>query len=252
MKQWKKNQHPFTLFWLPNMVSLFNLFTGFFSILMVAEGRLRTAAWLIFVSLLWDSLDGNIARALKNQSAFGRELDSLADIVSFVVAPCLIVLKAWSYKFVPWTLIPVFFYLAGGAYRLARFNIRPPVKNYFEGLPTPAGAVVVAMTVLAYKKNDWTDVTLFIFVLVALMSVTSFLMVSRIPYPKLSAIKFSRWQSFFYLEFVLFVLVSFAMNLETALAAIFLAFLFLAPAYCLPSPISTDSPKEQWMTKSVK
>ncbi len=247
-----KQEHHFSLSWLANTVTLFNLFTGFLSIWMVTGGRIRTAAWLIFISLLWDSLDGNIARALKNPTPFGRELDSLSDIVSFVVAPALLALKSCYDAISFWDLLPIFLYLAAGAYRLARFNVRPTLKNYFQGLPTPAAAVILAMIVLSYQKNGWIDHEPFMVILAVLMIFLSFLMISEIMYPKLSAIKFSKWRSFFYLESLIFTIVFTALNFETALGAIFLVFLVLAPAYAFPAYQAEEKSKEGLITKGIK
>lgn len=245
-------RYHFSFSWLANTVTLFNLFSGFLAILMASEGHLDRAAWLILVALFWDSLDGNIARTFKNPTFFGRELDSLADIVSFVVAPAFIALKSWDYRLSPWTLLVVFFYLGAGAYRLARFNIKPPVKSAFEGLPTPAAAVTLAMTILAYLKNGWSDVTVFMFIQVLLMAVMSYLMVSHVHYPKLSALKFSRWSSLFYLELFVLVGAYVFMNVVTALASSFLVFLFLAPAYGLPAGDPEEEGEEELAAKTFK
>ncbi len=235
-----KHEYRFMGSWLPNSVTLLNLFSGFFAILMVTEEKLQTAAWFIFASLICDSLDGNIARALKNPNIFGRELDSLADIVSFVVAPSLLAYKSWPGEFFPWTLLSVLIYLWAGAYRLARFNVRPPVKAHFEGFPTPAGAVIVAMTVIAYQKNEWPGIFHSIVDHGILMVVISVLMVSRIPYPKLSGIKFVKWQFLFYFGVIVFFTVLKWANLETALVSLFLLFLIVSPIYFHYLPKSAD------------
>ena len=205
----------------------------------------RESSWLIFVSLICDSLDGNIARALKNPNIFGRELDSLADIVSFVVAPSLLAFKSWPSQFAPWTLFVVMAYLSAGTYRLARFNVRPPVKAHFEGFPTPAGAVIVAMTVIAYQKNEWPGIFHYIVDHGILMMVISALMVSRIPYPKFSGIKFSKWQFFFYVSLILFVTVFVVINSETALVFLFLTYMIATPIYFLYFPKPVDE-KEKY------
>ncbi len=231
----KKLRRAFISPFLPNLITLFNLFTGFLSILLCMEGDLKHAAWLILICLLWDSLDGNIARSFKNPTPFGRELDSLADVVAFVLAPAVLVTKFWLYKFSPWMLFFIFLYLGCGAYRLARFNLGPFVKNSFEGLPTPAAAMTLAMSILAAQKNGLTDRFFMLFVMVILVALLSFLMVSRIPYPKFSAIQFSNWKSFFYLSIFLSLLIFLAVNVETAAASGCLIFTFLSPSYLLQS-----------------
>ncbi len=223
-------KHPRLVF-LPDMITSFNLFTGFLSILMVTRGKVREAAWLTLLSMIWDSLDGNIARMFKNPTQFGRELDSLADIVSFVTAPALLAATFLVRKVSPWSLLLLYIYLAAGAFRLARFNIRPPVKGYFEGLPTPAAALTLSATILAYIKNDWEDHWL----LIPLVILLAAAMTSEIRYPKLSAMPFSKWQSFLYMTVALLFAVLFFFNLETAMSAVLLLFLFVAPLYCLSS-----------------
>ncbi len=227
-----EREYRFTTTWLPNTITMLNLFSGFSAILMVTDRRYVEASWLIFLSMIFDSLDGNVARALKNQNIFGRELDSLADIVSFVVTPSLLAYKCWADgEWAAVTSTASFLYLWAGAYRLARFNVRPPVKTYFEGCPTPAGAVIVAMTVIAYKKGEWLGIFNRMVDHGILMSVIAFLMTSRIPYPKFSGVKFSKWQFFFYAGFFFFVLIAVMASLETAVAALFLLYLFVSPIY---------------------
>lgn len=222
-------------FFLPNMITLFNLLTGFLSLVMASYGQFSTAAWLLVLSLVWDSLDGNIARMFNNPSELGRELDSLADVVSFVVAPVFLMSRFLLQRLSPWMLLFFFVYLAAGAYRLARFNVRPATKDHFEGLPTPASAMTLVMTVLACLKNDWTHLSLFGLLSTALIVLLSFLMVSRVYYPKLSALKFVQWRSLFYISMVLFVLMSFWFNVETAFASVFFLYVLIAPVYSLPA-----------------
>jgi len=215
--------------WLPNAVTLCNLFAGFFSILAVTDERFELGAWLIFLAMIFDSLDGNIARALKQSNEFGRELDSLADVVSFVVAPTLLAYKSWPSELAPWGLIVVLLYLSAGTYRLARFNIRPPVRAYFEGFPTPAGAVIIAMTVIAYQKGEWLGIVHRMVDHGILMVAIGFLMVSSVPYPKISGMRFSKWQLLFYVGAIVFSLGFIVINFETAIALLFLSFLIVCP-----------------------
>lgn len=233
MKRAKLRKEHF--FFLPNMITLFNLLTGFLSLVMASFGELPTAAWLLVLSLVWDSLDGNVARMFNNPSDLGRELDSLADVVSFVVAPVFLMSKLLLHHLSPWMLLFFFLYLAAGAYRLARFNIRPAIKEHFEGLPTPAAAMTLVMTVLSSLKNGWTHLDVFSIFSPLLIILLSFLMISRVHYPKLSALKFVQWRSFFYLCAVIFVLAGLWFDVETAFAIVFFLFIFLAPVYSLPA-----------------
>lgn len=221
------------------MVTLFNLFTGFLSIVAASNGKEDLAAWLIILSLVWDSLDGNIARMFNNPSTLGRELDSLADIVSFVVAPAFLMSRFMLEHLNAQMIVILFFYLGAGAYRLARFNVRPSLKNAFEGLPTPAAAVTLSMTVLSCLRNEWVHSSLFMPLAVVLVGVLSFLMVSKVHYPKLSAIPFAKWQSLLYLGIGSLALVGMFMNWETGLASACFVFVVISPIYSFsffPSP----------------
>ena len=90
-----KNRFYFTTAAFPNMITLLNLVAGFFSILMSVQEKYEYAVWLVLLALILDSLDGHVARIFGNETEFGRELDSLADAVSFVVAPCMLVTKVF-------------------------------------------------------------------------------------------------------------------------------------------------------------
>ncbi len=225
--------HPQSFFSPPNTLSLLNLFSGFLSLLMAARGDYHAAAWLIPLAMLWDSLDGNVARMFKMSSQFGRELDSLADMVSFVAAPPFLMFQLFAHESGTWLLPVTFFYLMAGTYRLARFNTKPPVAQYFEGLPSPAAAAVFSLLVIAQLKNRWFDFEQFEFVALCFLLVISFLMVSKIRYPKLTAVKFSEWK-FFYLGTFLFsgwVLIAFGGAAATL--AILSSFLVVSPVYAV-------------------
>jgi CDP-diacylglycerol--serine O-phosphatidyltransferase len=130
---------------LPNAITLAALFSGFYGIVMAMNGRFEAACIAIFVAAVLDSLDGRVARMTNAQSAFGEQMDSLSDMVSFGAAPALIV-YIWALKDMGkagW--IPAFVYIAGAALRLARFNVNIGVvdKRFFQGLPSPAAAALV-------------------------------------------------------------------------------------------------------------
>jgi CDP-diacylglycerol--serine O-phosphatidyltransferase len=130
---------------LPNAVTLAALFSGFYGIVMAINGRFEAACIAIFCAAVLDSLDGRIARMTHSQSAFGEQMDSLCDMVSFGAAPALIV-YVWALNDlgkIGW--FPAFVYIAGAALRLARFNVNIGVvdKRFFQGLPSPAAAALV-------------------------------------------------------------------------------------------------------------
>jgi len=130
---------------LPNLFTLAALFGGFYAIVMAMNGRFELAAYGIFTAALLDSLDGRVARLTNTQSAFGEQMDSLSDMVSFGAAPALIVYE-WALKGLAkagW--IAAFVYCACAALRLARFNTNIGIvdKRFFQGLPSPAAAALV-------------------------------------------------------------------------------------------------------------
>ena len=131
---------------LPNLFTLAALFGGFYGIVMAMDGRFDQAAVGVFCAMVLDSLDGRVARMTNTQSAFGEQMDSLSDMVSFGAAPALIA-YAWSlHELGRWGWIAAFVYCACAMLRLARFNVNTQVvdKRYFQGLPSPAAAALVA------------------------------------------------------------------------------------------------------------
>ena len=156
------------IYWLPNLFTITALFAGFYAIVQAMGGRFEQAAIAIFVAMVLDGLDGRIARLTRTQSAFGAELDSLSDMVSFGVAPALVayvwalqdfagmknvaLLGPWLTTKLGW--IAAFIYCACAALRLARFNTTLEVadKRFFQGLPSPAAACVIAGLVWAMNE----------------------------------------------------------------------------------------------------
>jgi CDP-diacylglycerol--serine O-phosphatidyltransferase len=131
---------------LPNLFTLAALFGGFYAVVMAMNGHFDQAAIGVFCAMVLDSLDGRVARMTNTQSAFGEQMDSLADMVSFGAAPALIAYE-WSLRGLGrWGWIAAFVYCSCAALRLARFNVNTAVvdKRYFQGLPSPAAAALVA------------------------------------------------------------------------------------------------------------
>jgi len=131
---------------LPNLFTLAALFGGFYAIVMAMNARFDQAALGVFAAMVLDSLDGRVARMTNTQSAFGEQMDSLSDMVSFGAAPALIAYE-WSLKGLGrWGWIAAFVYCACAALRLARFNVNTTVidKRWFQGPPSPAAAALVA------------------------------------------------------------------------------------------------------------
>jgi CDP-diacylglycerol---serine O-phosphatidyltransferase len=131
---------------LPNLFTLAGLFGGFYAIVMAVNGRFDQAAIGVFCAMVLDSLDGRVARMTNTQSAFGEQMDSLSDMVSFGAAPALIAYVWGLTTLGRWGWIAAFVYCACAALRLARFNVNTAVvdKRFFQGLPSPAAAALVA------------------------------------------------------------------------------------------------------------
>lgn len=146
---------------LPNLFTLAALFGGFYAIVMAMNDRFEMAAIGVFAAMVLDSLDGRVARMTNTQSAFGEQMDSLADMVSFGAAPALISYE-WALKGLGrWGWMAAFVYVSCAALRLARFNVNTAVvdKRFFQGLPSPAAAALVMgfiwlMTDMGYQGAD--------------------------------------------------------------------------------------------------
>jgi CDP-diacylglycerol---serine O-phosphatidyltransferase len=171
------------IYMLPNMITLAALFGGFYAIVMSINGRFDLATVGIFAAMVLDSLDGRVARMTNTQSAFGEQMDSLSDMVSFGAAPALVAYE-WVLKDLGrWGWIAAFVYCACAALRLARFNVNTGVvdKRYFQGLPSPAAAALVAglIWLVTELELDRTDFTWPIFALTLYAGLT---MVTNVPF----------------------------------------------------------------------
>ena len=172
---------------LPNLFTTGALFCGFYAVVAAMRGDFVTAPIAILFALVFDGLDGRVARLTGSESKFGAEYDSLADMVSFGVAPSLVMFSwalgdlgkiGWSAAFV---------YVACAALRLARFNTKVGVvdSNFFSGLASPAAACILACTVWVCQDQGWVGDALPIEVAIAGAAITAaaaILMVARVPY----------------------------------------------------------------------
>lgn len=173
---------------IPNFITSLNLASGFIAAIYALNNNLVTASWLILAAMVFDFLDGMSARILKAYSDIGKELDSLADIVSFGVAPALLICRlieiqpsSETFPFLPFipAIMPVC-----AALRLAKFNTDPSQSRSFKGLPTPANALAVISVVIAshYSGSEFLNtLTGSVAFLLILTVVLSLLMVTRLP-----------------------------------------------------------------------
>jgi CDP-diacylglycerol--serine O-phosphatidyltransferase len=193
-RRWQKlREHPRRgIFLLPSLLTTGNLFCGFLALLLSAESRFTEASVAIFVAMVMDALDGKVARLTKTTTQFGVEFDSLADVVSFCVAPAfmLYTLALSGLGRAAW--LGVFLFTICGALRLARFNVYSGVsdRRYFVGLPTPAAAGIVASVVLLLGNDEisrWQGAAI-----AAGTYIVAILMVSTFRYYSFKEIDFAR------------------------------------------------------------
>ncbi|SFV57016.1 CDP-diacylglycerol--serine O-phosphatidyltransferase [hydrothermal vent metagenome] len=175
MKKIKKG-----IYLLPNLLTTLGLFAGFYAIILSFNQQFITASAAIFIAMIFDALDGRVARLTNTQSTFGEQYDSMADMVSFGIAPALLVylLGLNNLGNIGW--LAVFVYVAGGALRLARFNSQIDIqdKKYFQGLPSPAAAALVSSMVWTFEIYHLKD-SIYLLVIIVVSGV---LMVSNIRY----------------------------------------------------------------------
>ncbi|MCP3978958.1 MAG: CDP-diacylglycerol--serine O-phosphatidyltransferase [bacterium] len=219
------------IYLLPTSFTVANMFCGYWSLVLASTGATERAAVLIIVAIFLDGLDGRIARLTRTSSAFGVQFDSMADIVSFGVAPALL-----AYY---WVLRPLgrlgwligFLFVVCGAMRLARFNIRTDTaeRRHFSGLPSPMAAAVLACVVFAFPDaplEGW-------FPTVAAVSISALglLMISRFRYRSFKEIDLGHQHSYTYVLPLAAIIVAVAMRPKWTL-------LVIAAAYLLSSPFA--------------
>lgn len=196
---------------LPNLLTTSSLFAAFYSIVATMNLRYETAAIAIFIGLLADAFDGRVARLTNTQSAFGAEYDSLADMVTFGVAPALLVYRYALIDLGKIGWLIAFIYTACVALRLARFNtlVSTADKRYFQGLACPASAAIIASFIWLTNQNKPSGI--FFPTLIAVTAfVLAFLMVSNLRYSSFKVIDFKGKVPFFHVLLIVVVFVGIA------------------------------------------
>ena len=218
------------IFFLPNLFTSANLFFGFFSVLASFQGRWVTAAYAIFIAGLADALDGRVARLTKAQSAFGEEYDSLADLISFGMAPAML-LYFWALQpFGRLGYVAAFAVLLCAALRLARFNVlkQSVEKRYFQGLPSPFAAGTIASAVLFYRElglvSDFKEP--FTVVLAFVLAVS---MISTVRYRSFKDLKFKSQKTFAWLLLIIISVVVFSPKPELTLFPVAAVYVLWGP-----------------------
>ena len=221
------------IFLLPNLFTSAGLFSGFYAIVAGMAGKFEPAAIAVFVAMVFDSLDGRVARWTHTESAFGKEYDSLSDMVSFGLAPALVMYEWSLHSMTDYGVIPgklgwmgAFIYAACAAIRLARFNVRAGTvdKRYFQGLPSPAAAGIVAGAVWCGLYFDIPGPALVIPAYIITVG-AGLLMVSSIGYYSFKDLKLQGRVPLVVLLLVVLIIVVISLDPELVL---FLAFLIYA------------------------
>lgn len=216
---------------LPNLMTTGNLFCGFFASIMSIRGQFLYAAYAIVVAAVFDQLDGRLARLTRSTSKFGAEYDSLCDLVSFGMAPGLL-LYLWALQpFGRLGWVACFLFVACGALRLARFNVQANVveKNYFQGLPIPMAAGIVASSVLAFQDLELEPMGNIWLLMMAIL--LAFVMVSTFRYRSFKDLDLKERLPFRYLVLGVGVLVVVALRPEVMLFALFMGYATLGAVF---------------------
>jgi CDP-diacylglycerol--serine O-phosphatidyltransferase len=228
---------PRGVYWLPNLLTTTALFAGFYAIVAAIDLKFENAGIAVFVAMFFDGLDGRVARWTHTESSFGKEYDSLSDMVSFGLAPAIVTYQ-WGvariaeygplWRRLGWVVC--FFYAAAAALRLARFNSRSATqdKRYFEGLPSPSAAAVVAA--LIWLAKDQTTIGLPGLILAFLVTATAgALMISRFAFSSFKQVDTRARVRFRIILVVLLAFVFIALHPP-------IAFLILFGSYALSAP----------------
>ncbi|MCW8093033.1 CDP-diacylglycerol--serine O-phosphatidyltransferase [Alteromonas sp. ASW11-130] len=221
------------IYLLPNLLTTAGLFSGFFAVVSSMNGRFEAAAVAIFVAMIFDGLDGRVARITNTQSDFGAEYDSMADMVSFGVAPALVAYNWGLSGLGKFGWLAAFIYVAGAALRLARFNTQVGIadKRFFQGLASPAAAALVAGLVwvgVEYGVNG-DDYGL---VVAVVTGIAGLLMVSNFKY---NSFKEVNWHGKVPFVAILIVMLVFVVVATEPALVLFIVFAL----YALAGPINT-------------
>lgn len=221
---------------VPNLVTTANLFCGFASIIQSIHGEFITAAWLLIAAGVFDMLDGRIARMAKATSAFGVEYDSMADLISFGLAPAILMYQ--------WALEPMgrlgmlgaFLYVTCAALRLARFNVNTTTvsKAFFQGVASPIAAGCITTLVIFQNATGFPTDETFIkrnILALVLTVVIGTLMVTSIPFPSFKELNWRSRSSFGYLMIAVMIMILIAVAPEVTLFLLSISYIVLSLAW---------------------
>lgn len=217
------------IYLLPNLFTTGALFAGYYSIIASINGKFEIAAITVFIAALLDGLDGRVARLTNTQSAFGEQYDSLSDLISFGLAPSLLMYN-WSLHSLA-TIHPImgkigwlvaFIYAVSGALRLARFNVQIGTidKAYFQGLPSPAAAALVCSFVWVAVDYEFSGESLK-YISLGLTLIAGLLMVSRFRYYSFKTLPFKETVPFVWILILVMIFVLLALAPAKVLFIVF-------------------------------
>jgi CDP-diacylglycerol---serine O-phosphatidyltransferase len=215
---------------LPNLLTTGNMFSGFFSLIYAIRGEFIISAYAIVIAAVFDMLDGRVARMTKTESPFGAQYDSLSDIISFGMAPAVL-LYLWALQpFGRLGWLASFSMLACAGLRLARFNVQSSEeKNYFQGLPTPMAAGIVSSSVLCF--DDLGVDAYKSYLLLAVAFLIALTMVSQFRYRSFKDFDFRKKQPFTYLVIGVLIFILIALRPEVMLFVLFLSYATLGAVF---------------------
>jgi CDP-diacylglycerol--serine O-phosphatidyltransferase len=229
------------IYLLPNLLTTGSIFAGFYGIIAAIDGRYQPAAIAVIIAGVLDGLDGRLARLTGTESEFGKQYDSLSDMVSFGLAPAVIVYQwglirlgeyGWIWAKLGW--LAAFVYAVAGALRLARFNVRARTmdRRFFEGLPSPSAAGLMMSMVWLGTELGWTGGFALALAFVVSVAAGSF-MVSRFPYYSFKEVQARGRISFTYVFVIPLTFVLIAMDPPTVLFTIGVIYALSGPALAL-------------------
>ena len=223
--------------YIANVLTLCSLFCGFLSIILSLESHFTFAAWAIILSVVFDGLDGQVARRNPVPSELGKQLDSLVDVVAFGVAPSILGYVFIYKKFYMWAIVVLCAYLICSVWRLAKYNLTPKDKMVYNfiGLPTTASGAILAAFFLIYRRKEDMFIPDFVphilgpqyiqIIFLVLVSILAYLMISRVKYLNMDGFKKLFGRQLFLAVFVAAGVIGAFGYLKKAGIAVFIFFL---------------------------
>ena len=224
------------IYLLPNLLTTAGLFSGFYAVVSSMNGHFEAAAIAIFVAMIFDGLDGRVARATNTQSEFGAEYDSMADMVSFGIAPGLVAYNWALLNMGKFGWLAAFIFVAAAALRLARFNTQVGIadKRFFQGLASPAAAGVIASIVWTGSEYEMVGQD-YGFIMGVITMITGLLMVSNFRYNSFKEVDWKGKVNFLVVLIIMLVFVVVASSPAEVLLAVFLLYACSGPVTTIRS-----------------